>query len=144
MGLRASVRFVGHQANVADWLALAALTVLPSFYEGLPLAAIESLAAGRPMVATAVDGTPEIVLDGQTGRTVPPGDAIRLARAICDLLADPLLRVKLGRAGRARVMEWFTHDRQIENTQAVYRLALSPDHHLAAPPANLSPVAGHR
>ncbi|PYN14724.1 MAG: hypothetical protein DME05_14400, partial [Candidatus Rokuibacteriota bacterium] len=79
-GLGDTVRFVGQQANVADWLALADVTVLPSFFEGLPLAAIESLAAGRPMVASAVDGTPEVVVDGATGLTVPPGDAAGLAR----------------------------------------------------------------
>ena len=55
LGLGSSVSFVGRQSNIPDWLALAEFTVLPSFYEGLPLAAIESLAAGRPMVATAVE-----------------------------------------------------------------------------------------
>lgn len=124
-GLRGAVRFVGHQANVADWLALADLSVLPSFYEGLPLAAIESLAAGRPMVATAVDGTVEVVVDGETGLTVPPGDPAQLARAIRDLLGDPLLRQKLGRAGRAKVLERFTAEHQIERTEALYRLALA-------------------
>src|SRR5439155_23179940 len=69
-GLTDAVRFVGRQSNVVDWLALADVTVLPSFYEGLPLAAIEALAAGRPIVATAVGGTPEVVVDGPTRLTV--------------------------------------------------------------------------
>ena len=124
-GLGDAVRFVGQQANVADWLALADVTVLPSFFEGLPLAAIESLAAGRPMVATAVDGTPEVVVDGATGLTVPPGDAAQLARALCRLLGDAWLREKLALAGRDWVLERFNQDRQIQRTEALYQLALS-------------------
>lgn len=124
-GLGDAVRFVGQQANVADWLALADVTVLPSFFEGLPLAAIESLAAGRPMVASAVDGTPEVVIDGATGLTVPPGDADGLARALGRLLGDRRLREKLALAGRAWVLERFNEDRQIQRTEALYHLALS-------------------
>src|SRR5258708_23601893 len=74
LGLEDSVRFLGHQSNVMDWVALAHFTVLPSLWEGLPLAAIESLAAGRPVVATAVDGTPEVIIDRKTGITIPSGD----------------------------------------------------------------------
>ena len=115
-----SVRFTGYQSNVADWLALADMTVLPSFYEGLPLAAIESLAAGQPVVATAVDGTPEIVLDGKTGILVPPGDQARLAEAICRLLRQPELRLRLGRAGRRWVLERFSQEQQIQGTHQLY------------------------
>lgn len=124
LGLRDAVRFVGQHPNVDDWLALADVSILPSFYEGLPLVAIESLAAGKPMVATAVDGTPEVVVDGATGLTVPPGDHAQLARAICRLLGDPLLRDKLSRAGRHWVLERFTQDRQIQRTETLYHLAL--------------------
>ena len=115
-----SVRFVGHQANVPEWLALGDLSVLPSFYEGLPLVAIESLAAGRPMVATAVDGTPEVVVDGKTGRTVPPGDAAALAEAVMALLRDPEARLRMGREGRQWVLERFSQERQIAETEQLY------------------------
>jgi glycosyltransferase involved in cell wall biosynthesis len=124
LGLRDAVRFVGQHPNVDDWLALADVSILPSFYEGLPLVAIESLAAGKPMVATAVDGTPEVVVDGATGLTVPPGDHAELAHAICRLLGDPLLRDKLSRAGRRWVLERFTQDHQIQRTETLYHLAL--------------------
>ncbi len=72
LGLASSVKFVGFQSNMADWYRFSDLMVLPSFFEGLPLVAIESLAAGCPVVATAVDGTPEVIVDGETGLTVPP------------------------------------------------------------------------
>lgn len=119
-GLGECVRFAGYQPDVAAWLALASMAVLPSFYEGLPLAAIESLAAGRPVVATAVDGTPEVVVDGETGLLVPPGDAGSLARAIVALLESAELRQRMGQAGRRHVLQHFTLQRQVEQTAEFY------------------------
>jgi glycosyltransferase involved in cell wall biosynthesis len=126
LGLTGSIRFVGQRSDVADWLALADLTVLPSFYEGLPLVAIESLAAGKPVVATAVDGTPEVVVDGVTGLTVPPGDARALARAICRLLGDADERRRLGRAGRKWAEQEFSDRLQIARTESLYQEAHQP------------------
>jgi glycosyltransferase involved in cell wall biosynthesis len=120
LGLEGGVRFLGYQSNVPDWLAAADITVLPSFWEGLPITAIECLAAGKPMVATSIDGTPEVVVDEETGLTVPPGDPGLLAAAICRLLRDPELRRKLGAAGRRWVEEHFSIDRQILKTQELY------------------------
>ncbi len=120
LGLEESVRFVGYQSNVPDWLALADVVVLPSFYEGLPIAAIEALAAEKPVVATAVDGTPEVVIDGKTGFTVSAGDAQGLAAALCTLLRTPDLRRCLGRAGRQRALELFGLERQILETEWLY------------------------
>jgi glycosyltransferase involved in cell wall biosynthesis len=120
LGLTNSVRMVGHQLNVADWLALADVVVLPSFYEGLPLVAIEAMAAGKPVVATAVDGTPEVVIDGETGLLIPPGNSRELALAICRLLLDPLLRRTLSVAGYDYVRKNFTHERQVQLTEQLY------------------------
>lgn len=127
LGLQAHVRFVGFQSNVTDWLALCDFTILPSFYEGLPLIAIESLAAGRTMVATAVDGTPEVIVNGRTGITVPPGDMHALSEAMRSMLRSPALRTRLAGEGRAWVLERFTQERQIQETADFYLEALGRD-----------------
>ena len=120
LGLRDCVRFVGFQSNVEDWLALATATVLPSFYEGLPLAAIESLAAGKTVLASAVDGTPEVVRHGISGLTFPPGRPDELAEMACRILGQPELGRAMGQAGRRWVLEHFGLQQQIDKTQALY------------------------
>lgn len=120
LGLGSSVRFLGYQADVTEWLALADISVLPSFFEGLPLAAIEALAAEKPVVASAVDGTPEVVIDEKTGLTVPPGDPDRLAAAICRLLRHPELRRAMGWAGREWVLSEFSEERLVRETEQLY------------------------
>ena len=124
LGLQANVRFIGFRNNVTDWLALCDFTVLPSLYEGLPLVAIESLAAGRAMVATAVDGTPEVVVNGSTGITVPPGEPKALSEAIRSMLRSPALRQRLADQGRAHVLERFSQERQVWETAEFYLEAL--------------------
>lgn len=120
LGVKEAVRFAGYQSNPQDWLALADFSVLPSYYEGLPLVAIESLAAGRTMVATAVDGTPDVIINGKTGLTVPPGNAPQMAEAICTLLGNPSLRKTLAQAGRRHVLENFTSERFVRDTAQLY------------------------
>jgi len=120
LGLNDQVHFVGYQRNPEDWLALADIAVLPSFYEGMPLVAIEALATGRAMVATAVDGTTEVVVDGKTGLTVPPGDPAALAAAICRLLRNPTEQRALGAAGKLWVFEKFSEQTQVHKTEELY------------------------
>jgi len=124
-----SVRFVGYQSNVADWLALADITVLPSLFEGLPLVAIESLAAQRCVVATAVDGTTEVVINERTGLTVPPGSVQELAEAIVRLLRQAELRHRLARAGRRWVLDHFSDEQQIRKTEELYLRAWDMSSH---------------
>lgn len=119
--LRGSVLFTGFRADVPRVLGALDVLALPSLYEGMPLTAIEGSAMALPVVATAVDGTPEVVEDGETGRLVPPADPPALARALCALLADPEGARAMGRAGRARVLARFDLDAQVEATARVYR-----------------------
>jgi glycosyltransferase involved in cell wall biosynthesis len=98
----------------------AAVVVLPSYREGLPLCVLEAMAHGRPVVATAVGGIPELVEDGVTGFLVEPGDVTGLRAAIERLLADPVLRKRMGRAARTRVAERCSWDRVTAATVAAY------------------------
>lgn len=102
-GVAERVRFLGHRQDVADLLAACDLFVLPSLYEGLPLAVLEAMAAGVPVVATDVGGTNEVVLDGETGVLVPAADAAALAQAIRALLADRPRASALAARGQAHV-----------------------------------------
>lgn len=148
LGLERVIHFAGRQPDPENWLSMADITVLPSFYEGLPIAAIESLAVGTPVVATAVDGTPEVVVNGKTGLTVPPGDPGALAASICRMVASRELRCEFGRAGRHWVMSHFGREQQVAKTQELYLGALSdagihpasagPTHEPSAP----APIAG--
>ncbi|MEA2406364.1 MAG: hypothetical protein QOE69_483 [Thermoleophilaceae bacterium] len=94
--------------------------VLPSWTEGMPVTVLEAMAAGKPVVATSVGGTPELVVDGVTGVLVPPRDPEALAAALRELLADRARAGRLGAAGRARVAERFTLERMTDRVLEVY------------------------
>jgi glycosyltransferase involved in cell wall biosynthesis len=100
-GLRCPVTFTGYRTDVPDLLAASDLVAHPAQTDALPTALIEALAAGRPVVAAAVGGIPEIVTP-DAGRLVPPGDVAGLATEIVRLAADGEARRRLGAGGRAR------------------------------------------
>lgn len=102
-----AVTFLGNcdAGRVRRLLAGAAALVVPSIYEGMPLVVLEAMAAGVPVVASAVSGIPEVVVDGETGWLVPPEDPRALGRALEDVLARPLEARRRGEAGRRRVDE---------------------------------------
>lgn len=120
-GISGHVLFAGFRTDVPRVLDAMDLVVLPSLYEGMPLAAIEAGAMAKPVVATQVDGTPEVVRDGVTGRLVPPRDAAALADAIRAVLRDPRQARQFGEAGRQHVRACFDLDTQIGVTARVYR-----------------------
>jgi glycosyltransferase involved in cell wall biosynthesis len=103
----ALVELVGERDDVPQHLRAADVFVLSTRAEGLPISIIEAMAAGVPVVATRVGGVPELVVEGETGLLVPPGDPRALADALRRLIGDPELRLKLGSAGRQRAEELF-------------------------------------
>jgi glycosyltransferase involved in cell wall biosynthesis len=82
--------------------------VHPAVRDPFPLALLEAMALARPIVATAVGGIPEMLVDGESGGLVPPGDVERLATAIADLAVDPAARARIGAAARARLTACYT------------------------------------
>jgi glycosyltransferase involved in cell wall biosynthesis len=124
LGIAAAVTFAGVRADVSEILAALDVFVLPSLWEGMPNAVLEAMAAGLPVVATAVGGTPEVVVDRVTGLLVPPQDPGALARAIERLLRDPGLRRTMGRAGRRRVERHFHIQETVRQVQDLYEALL--------------------
>lgn len=117
-------RFVGFQQQIREWYAAVDASLLTSANEGTPVVAIESLAAGRPVVATRAGGTGSVVVDGESGYLLPIGDTAGLAARLVDLARDPELRARLGRQGAADVRSRFTIDRMADELDAVYRRLL--------------------
>jgi len=118
--LDGAARLVGFRRDVAACLAAADIVALPSLQEGLGVAALEAMAAGRPVVASRVGGLAEAVVHEETGLLVPPGDPTALAAALARLARDPDLRARLGAAGHARVLARYTATRMAEGTLACY------------------------
>ncbi len=103
LGIRERILFLGHRADVAALLAASDAFVLPSLFEGTSLSLLEAMAAGKPVVASAIPGTDELVVDGETGLLVPSRDPDALAQALRRIVAEPALRARLGAAARHRV-----------------------------------------
>lgn len=103
LGIADAVMFAGVRRDVPRLLEICDVYVNSSRFEGLSNTILEAMAAGKPVVATAVGGNPELVQNGVTGFLVPPGEKDLLADRVADLLRDPSLRSRMGAAGRARV-----------------------------------------
>jgi glycosyltransferase involved in cell wall biosynthesis len=114
------VVFAGFRRDVAACLAAADVVALPSLHEGLGVAALEAMAAARPVVASRVGGLADVVVDGETGAFAAPGDPASLAEALRRVAGDPALRARLGQGGRARVLARYTAARMAEGTLACY------------------------
>jgi glycosyltransferase involved in cell wall biosynthesis len=110
LGLESRVRLVGNRNDVGKFLASADVFVLPSRWEGLPVALLEAMGAGLPVVATRVEGVEEVVEDERQGLLIPPEDAEALAAALLQLIGDPQLRKQMGEAGRTRIQSFYTLD----------------------------------
>jgi len=121
LGLDGRVRLLGRREDAPDLLAACDLFVLPSRFEGLPVSVVEAMAAARPVVATAIGGTDEAVVDGETGLLVPAGDAGALARAVARIAGDGGRSAAMGAAGRERARASFTASGMAAAIAGIYR-----------------------
>jgi glycosyltransferase involved in cell wall biosynthesis len=124
LGTEDAFIFTGWRRDVADVMrAMDVCVVATTSPEPAALSLMETMAVGRPIVATNTGGTPEIVDDAVTGLLFPPGDAAALADRVCRLLADPAERARMGEAGRARVAARFSVARHLDAMLDLYERA---------------------
>jgi glycosyltransferase involved in cell wall biosynthesis len=120
LSIREYVIFTGFVRSIPEIYSFSDVIVLSSWSEGLPQSLIQAMAAGVPVVATAVGGVPEVVIHGQTGILVEAGDSHGLAEGIIKLLKDPELCKRLTEKAKQHVMDKYTIDHMIEKIEALY------------------------
>jgi glycosyltransferase involved in cell wall biosynthesis len=125
LGLAGKVKFAGFREDAASLLPAFDGVVFSSHFEGLPIALLEAMAAGKPVVATAVGGIPAALEDRSEALLLPPRDPQRLSAELGRLLADPELRRRLGAAARARFEKEFEAAAMARSYRQVYREALA-------------------
>ena len=133
LGIRDNVRFAGYQEHVADYVQAAVLSIHASVLpEPFGRVLLEAMALRKPVVGSSGGAVPEIVLDGETGRTFREGDADDLAACLIDLLDRPGEAAALGDAGYERVTRVFSIRENIARTAAIYDRILAPPHRVGA------------
>jgi glycosyltransferase involved in cell wall biosynthesis len=120
LGVGSSVTLLGHRSDVADVLAASDVFVMPSLWEGLPLAVLEAMFARNAIIASKASGIPEAIPTPETGRLVTPGDAVELAAALRDILEHGNLRAALGSAAAARAHAQFEVGTMTEQYERLY------------------------
>jgi len=140
--LAGAVTFLGARQDVGDLLAAADVFVLSSVREGLSVTLLEAMRAARPVVATDIGGTADVVDRGVTGHVVAPGAAAPLAAALVAVLADRDAAARMGAAGRARWEARYRAERMVADTEALYRRLLGRRAAAAEPPAAPRAAAG--
>ncbi|MGH7148031.1 MAG: glycosyltransferase [Nitrospiraceae bacterium] len=128
LGLTDQCLFIGVRHDMPEVLSAIDVLVISSLSEGLPYVALEGMAMAKPIVATAVNGVPELIQDGVTGRLVPREDPDALARAIGEILADPSTAAALGRAARRKVEQDYSVERWIQRLESLYESLVSSEH----------------
>ena len=125
LGIEDATRFVGFQDDVGPWFNTFDALLLPSRSEGTPVSAIETLASGRPVVATRVGGVPDVVEDGVDGFLVDVGDMEAAAGHLARLAEDPALRARMGAAGSERTVRRYRVERLVDDIDRLYRALLA-------------------
>ncbi|MFH1755960.1 MAG: glycosyltransferase [Candidatus Latescibacterota bacterium] len=124
LDIRERCLFLGNRHDVERLYCMCDLTVLPSFFEGTPNVALESMACGVPVIATQVSDNAQIIPDGRVGHVIPLGDEVALCERICQLLEDNTRRRQMGQEARAWVESEFSIARLVDKTARVYQDAL--------------------
>jgi L-malate glycosyltransferase len=119
-GIQHAFSFLGHRDDVAARLAGADIFVLPSRSEAFPNAVLEAMAAGLPIVASAVGGIPELLADNCTGLLVPPGDPASLSARLCQLMEDSSLGSRIGDSARSEAQSRYSFDRMVAEFDRIY------------------------
>ena len=119
-GWERSVLLAGFVDDAAAIMQAIDVLLLPSYWEGFGIVILEAMACGRPVITTNISSMPEIVDDGRTGYLIPPGATAALAERAVELLQNKSLRESMGRAGRARVAEHFSHDVMIDRLEKLF------------------------
>jgi len=123
-GLGDRVHIALNRNDVSDLLALSDVFVMPSLWEGLPMAVLEAMVAGKAIIASRIAGIPEAVVDGQDGLLVPPGETAPLADALRLLIEDPSRRAALGARAQERAFREFTVQVMADRYERLYESAL--------------------
>lgn len=118
------VRFLGYREDVSELMQTADLVVIPSLTEAQPRVAVQAFATGRPVVASAVGGVPEIVRDGETGWLVPPAQPPVLAAAIARVIEDPAAAARVAEGARTLAEQAMRFDHRMSETLETYRVAI--------------------
>ncbi len=125
LGLEETVHLIGFQSPLRPAIAGAAVFVLASRYEGMPTVLLEAMSVGTPVVATAVNGVPELIPEERFGLLVPPDDATALAGALERLLDDVSLSRSVAEAARDRVLREFTIDVMVDRVESLFERAVA-------------------
>ena len=125
LGLTSRIRFLGRRTDVSRLLAEAQMFVLASRFEAFPRSILEAMRAGLPVLASDVGGVRESLRDGETGLLVKPGNVTDLARGLEHLIRNPILRMRMGTAGRRSYESRFTFDQMLTRTMQIYQAVAS-------------------
>jgi len=131
LGLTEDIKFIGYVDNLLEWYHKVDVFVLPSLWEGIPLALLEAMSCGLPCVCTAVGGVPDIIADASVGYLVPPEDPDSMSSKITHLLKDETLRREMGKRSRGLIEEKYTIEHMASSILGTYLEVLldgSPQH----------------
>jgi glycosyltransferase involved in cell wall biosynthesis len=120
-----NVLFLGKQDNVPDIMACASVLLLPSELESFGLVALEAMSCEVPVIATNVGGLPEVVVPGETGFLAALGDTDAMADSALQIVRNPHLKKKMGKAGRKRAVEIFGKDKIVPQYEKYYESILA-------------------